>query len=141
MQHIIFSILRARGVLSRIDFNWKALWQLPLPLRNIILLWKIIHRILPTVQLLNYRHISIPIQCNFCQQAPETVEHLFLQCSFARAVWFGIPLTIRPDRLQSQDITSWLQILFRDLTQNHSLIIDLIYDITEVLDQIWYQRN
>ena len=50
-------------------------------------------------------------------------------------------MTVRLDKLQSKDITKWFELLFHYLDQNLTSMIELLYDITEVLDQIWYKRN
>ena len=39
----------------------------------------------------------------------ETLEHLFLKCSFSRAIWFGSELSIRTDRLQVVLLKDWVK--------------------------------
>ncbi|XVE58589.1 hypothetical protein DITRI_Ditri04bG0181700 [Diplodiscus trichospermus] len=38
----------------------------------------------------------------------ETVEHLFLCCPFAGAVWFGSNLSIRTDRSNTDSLRNWI---------------------------------
>ena len=47
--------------------------------------------------------------CCFCLEDLQTDVHLFLQCPFARAIWFGSQLSIRPDRIQPQDLKELLK--------------------------------
>lgn len=44
----------------------------------------------------------------FCNCHKETIEHLFLHFHFARVVWFGYSLTLRPDSLNTSSISLWL---------------------------------
>ena len=55
-------------------------------------------------------------------------------------IWFGIPLTIRPDQLQVQDVTNCFNLMFHLLAQNPKEMVELICDFVDVLDQIWYAR-
>ena len=48
------------------------------------------HGILPTIDLLNARHLQIPRDCALCGVHKESMYHLFLECQFARALWFGL---------------------------------------------------
>ena len=53
------------------------------------LLWRIVHDCLPTGHQLNHRHIPADDRCVFCERM-EHVEHLFLMCPFASAVWASV---------------------------------------------------
>jgi hypothetical protein len=74
---------------------WKAVWTIKAPEKMKVVLWRIIHDCLPTGQQLVHRHIPADDCCLFCGQL-ERVEHLFLLCPYARAVWeevkIGCPL-------------------------------------------------
>ena len=37
----------------------------------------------------SHRHIQTPLHYELCYQDEEDETHLFLQCSFARAIWYG----------------------------------------------------
>ena len=60
-------------------------------------------------------HFSRPLNCTFYNRPIESMEHLFLQCDFARAVWFEILLTIRPNHIHPQDIFKWFELMFHYL--------------------------
>lgn len=80
---------------------WKKLWKSRLHNRLKFLLWKILTGALPTRKLLAWRfHVDNSL-CPFCSQAEEDVIHLFFLCSFARALLFSLPLTVRWDHLIS----------------------------------------
>ncbi len=50
--------------------------------------WKIIHRVIPTCVYLNSWGIpNVDIYCRRCPFQPETIEHLFLECSTSIQIW------------------------------------------------------
>ena len=61
---------------------WKNLWRLKIPFRLIILLWEILNNALPII---------------LCHLEEQDLDHLFLPCSFAKALWMGLAIIkIRP---------------------------------------------
>ncbi|XWS30075.1 hypothetical protein CRYUN_Cryun24cG0087200 [Craigia yunnanensis] len=68
---------------------WKSLWSLKLPLKMIIFLWKICSNSLPVPFVLHRFIPNISPLCPLCPKEDETLEHLFVKCPMARAVWFG----------------------------------------------------
>ena len=60
--------------------DWKELWKMKIHARLKNLLWKLAWEILPIASILNKR-FTLPLnKCHLCNKAPETLEHLFLQC-------------------------------------------------------------
>lgn len=68
---------------------WSLIWNLDLPDRVKIFIWKCLRGILPVRHGLNTRMPNISPVCPLCDSENETVEHLFCSCSFARSVWNG----------------------------------------------------
>jgi hypothetical protein len=66
--------------------EWKALWSIQAPAKMKVVLWRLVHDCLPTGHQLQRHHIPDDDSCAFCGHS-ERVEHLFLFCPFARAVW------------------------------------------------------
>ena len=59
------------------SFPWNQLWNLPLPPRIKLFLWKIVDNCLPMATFLAKRHIQVPTTCRFYQQVEEDETHLF----------------------------------------------------------------
>jgi hypothetical protein len=70
-----------------------------------IVLWRFIHNCLPTGFQLQHRHIPADDSCVFCGQS-ERVEHLFLFCPFARAVWNHIKVQFPLHLLRKEEVNS-----------------------------------
>ena len=77
------------------------------------------HGILPTADLLNGRHLQIPRDCALCSVHKENMYHLSLECEFAKALRFGSPLAISPDRLIPADAREWLKICLKHGMEFH----------------------
>lgn len=79
----------ATGIDRRI---WRIIWQLSIPKKIKIFLWKAIHNILPVRDNLARRKIINSGRCILCDQGNETVEHALLFCPWTRPVWFGVQI-------------------------------------------------
>ncbi|KAI4332231.1 hypothetical protein L6164_017155 [Bauhinia variegata] len=72
--------------------------------------------------------------CFLCSQAPETVDHLFLQCSFVRSLWFASPWGFRTDHYSGLRMSCWFNFL-----TNHSK--ELLLYASVMMDKVWDERN
>ncbi|KAH1057629.1 hypothetical protein J1N35_035694 [Gossypium stocksii] len=72
---------------------YTKLWDLKMPSKIRILLWKITNGYIPTTYNLKLRHLAINSLCPMCQEDEESVEHLFRDCSFTQQVLrrLGVP--------------------------------------------------
>ncbi|CAN1800751.1 Uncharacterized mitochondrial protein AtMg00310, partial [Linum perenne] len=73
--------------LSPMDFStWISIWSLQIQPKLRFFLWKILHRILPTLHgiMVRIRSETIDPLCPVCYDAPETVEHLLVHCVITR---------------------------------------------------------
>ena len=76
---------------------WKSLWRLKIPFRLIILLWEILNNALPIILCFERRNIVIDKVCVLYHLEEQDLDHLFLPCSFAKALWMGLAIIkIRP---------------------------------------------
>jgi ribonuclease HI len=62
-------------------------------------LWRVLHEALPLAQVLNSRIGSLNAACTICGAHNETVHHTLFSCDFARACWFGGPLSLKTGEL------------------------------------------
>jgi hypothetical protein len=68
------------------DPLWKKLWKLKVHDRVKMLLWRIASNVLPTKDNLAKRLGSIDTDCPLCNEAKETITHLFFECTVTRLI-------------------------------------------------------
>lgn len=80
------------------NFNWiKNIWPVKTAPKIQVFLWKLVQDALPLGMALQRRGIlTHPVTCARCG-APESVDHLFLHCSFTRNIWSNLPTTTTLD--------------------------------------------
>jgi hypothetical protein len=66
------------------------LWSSGAPLKHKLHMWLALKDRLWTADRLQERGLRHPPHCTLCCQEDETVEHLTLQCSYSREVWFQL---------------------------------------------------
>ncbi|XP_030950169.1 uncharacterized protein LOC115974093 [Quercus lobata] len=88
---------------------------------------------------LNRRQIIVSTNCVMCEQEDETLDHLFLKCPFARALWFGSPRNIRSDTIPS--IRQWLISILEKYKAGNEQEDNVLTDISATLWVIWTYRN
>jgi ribonuclease HI len=117
--------------------NWKLLWKLKLPHKILTFTWKILHHALPLKTELNKRGINCANTCSLCNSITETMEHIFLQCSFARAVWLGVNITTASINANNIAVDHWIQNMING-PNGDSNTLELVLT---TLWCIWSQRN
>lgn len=68
-------------------------------------MWRLGRNILPTGVSLSKKGINLELECPLCHVALETAEHLFLECPYAKVMWFGTPLGIHIS--EHQNLQDW----------------------------------
>jgi hypothetical protein len=101
---------------SALNPVWKTIWQLKLPGKIKIFLWRALHGLIPLKSILANRHIGTSGQCPICLQAAEDVKHLLFQCDMARDLWRTLgQLAVIDDAMQlDRSGLVVLELLFRD---------------------------
>ena len=66
---------------------WKALWRFASIPKNDIFIWTVLHSSILTGEKLKSKGWEGPSRCPLCNQAEETIDHLFISCEFTKEVW------------------------------------------------------
>ena len=66
---------------------WKQLWKLKCLGKEKLLFWAILENKAPTWDILKKRFIKGPGFCVLCRKDEETIQHLFVQCSYSQTIW------------------------------------------------------
>jgi hypothetical protein len=71
---------------------WRILWQLKIPSKVKIFLWRSLHGIVPLKSILVNRHIGTTSGCPICNSGPKDVLHLLFCCPVAKELWSSLGL-------------------------------------------------
>ncbi|KAF7845416.1 uncharacterized protein G2W53_002321 [Senna tora] len=66
---------------------WKRLWKLPIISKYKVFLWRACLGIVPTIETLEHRGMSINESCGMCNDAPEDVYHALVDCPEIQMMW------------------------------------------------------
>ena len=72
------------------NFPWKKIWKYKMPPRVSFLVWTASWGKVLTLDNLRRRGFCLAGRCFMCKCDDETVEHLFVHCEVARALWLGV---------------------------------------------------
>uniref|UniRef100_A0A7N2RFE3 Reverse transcriptase zinc-binding domain-containing protein n=1 Tax=Quercus lobata TaxID=97700 RepID=A0A7N2RFE3_QUELO len=67
--------------------TWNKVWDLKVPPKVRMFLWRAVSTGLPTRDKLHQRRVNVDTQCEFCFHNTETVHHILRECPFAQNVW------------------------------------------------------
>ncbi|KAM6600853.1 hypothetical protein CsatA_020462 [Cannabis sativa] len=112
---------------------WKIAWKLRVPPKVHQLMWRALSGCLATKDQLTTKHITLDQACPMCNQVPETIYHLLVQCSFARSCWHLSVLNWSHTPMES--FWDW----FSHILLQHSSTAQ--EELLMVLWAIWYARN
>ncbi|PNX71213.1 ribonuclease H [Trifolium pratense] len=118
------------------DLTWQNLWKLKIPPKHATLIWRILNHSLPVRSSLSSKGIQCNPTCPRCNTSLETIDHVFMQCEWAKVVWFGSPMTIHfntTDRHQS--FSEWLSTMLKTKNQ------ECMAPIAALTYHIWRARN
>ena len=104
-------------------------------------IWKLLHDSLPVLTNLIRRGIQKTSRCLICDEGEETMSHMFLQCPFARAVWYGSSLGIRTSELNHPSVKQWLLSHVTNTNMPIQTKQSSLQSIFTILWTIWIHRN
>lgn len=67
--------------------KWKHIWQLQVPDKLSMFLWRLAHNSLPTRMNIKRKKIELDTRCPMCSRLDEDSGHLSLKCKKVKAVW------------------------------------------------------
>lgn len=93
---------------GRTDIRWhKVLWSRNSIPRDNLMLWKVINSALLTKdRLLNFG-MSVDPLCIFCKLLPETVDHLFFECSELLGLWCNLMTAMNVNHIHGISSVEW----------------------------------
>jgi ribonuclease HI len=124
---------------------WKIIWQLKVPAKVKIFIWRSLHGIIPVKCVLANRHIGTSGECPICHQGAEDIRHLLFMCPTAVELWTELGIKYIIDDATSVDRagSGILEYLFRSSTNSFPgmQIVKLKETIAVACWYLWWIRR
>lgn len=117
------------------DNFWKTLWNLQLPGKIKIFLWRACTHSLPMARALMIRTILSDSICPRCRNATETVEHALVSCPKAWKVWKSAIFKAKLQRTNSANFKQYFSNIQDTLSKEE------LHLWVTVAWSIWYAKN
>ncbi|XP_058785059.1 uncharacterized protein LOC131659970 [Vicia villosa] len=102
-----------------------------------LLVWRFIHNKIPSDENLNSCGFCFPSMCSLCRNSPESAQHIFFDCSFAKHLWNWLSTKIHC--LPISSIRDYFSILKAGWSPQARLTVPSCF--TTMFHQIWKARN
>lgn len=113
--------------------GWSKLWQLKIPHKIKVFLWRLCRNMLPVRNKLRGRGVPVTIGCPMCVGEVEHLCHMFFDCKFAQECWKIVGLSFNTRDVEY--MYEWLlQLLVNGLD-------DVMIKVSSVLWGVWFSRN
>jgi ribonuclease HI len=98
-------------------------------------MWRILNNALPVKDNLLYKGINCDPFCSYCNTKIETINHIFMECDWARQAWFACPLTINMDNMKIKTVPDWIDYMLQQAQKKD------IQTLSTIMYSIWLARN
>ena len=129
--------IRPKRSISLVDHY---VWGPVVPLKVSFFAWRLLRRWLPLDCILQGKGVTLGSRCNCCQQSQETVSHLFLHGTVAKAVWEHFLKTFGLFPANSSSVASLLTHWFLSHSKVSAVHVRVLVPLL-VLWFIWKSRN
>ncbi|CAH2946075.1 MAG: hypothetical protein PPHERAN_6355, partial [uncultured Paraburkholderia sp.] len=86
---------------------WKQIWALKVKEKLKHFIWRACHDRLPVASNIQKRGMKVDDICRQCEEASETVEHLFFQCRKSKTIWKVAPISWDGMMSYAESVKEW----------------------------------
>nr|GMD54193.1 uncharacterized protein LOC109164833 [Ipomoea batatas] len=86
---------------------WTRVWKLAIPPKVKNFIWQACSNLLPTADNLQKRKVNCPSLCTFCLASLETIDHLIIDCQFAKTCLQSIPNILMGVNMNLAEWITW----------------------------------
>lgn len=112
---------------------WRKFWNLKIPKKVKIFMWRALSDCLPTKDQLRLRKVNVDPMCPVCNSEPETVIHSLITCPYAKCCWEATGCIY--DMATSTNFRQWLS----SITEHCSY--EVMATTNMLAWSIWNNRN
>lgn len=117
----------------QVSSGWSKLWKLQIPNKMKVMLWRFCRNTIPVRNILRGRGVPVPIGCPMCVGDIEHMNHLFIDCNYAKECWHEVGLDF--DTREEEYAHVWLINVLASASN------DVLIKISTVIWGIWFARN
>ena len=121
--------------------SWsREVWRHYLPPTHSFLTWRILHRKIPTVDVLQAKGLQMVSRCSLCCVAEDSLDHIFSKCSYAKTLWLALCSLFEV----SLDFSSGFVNLFKSAMRLHfssQILVLWCVGVHTAIWSIWQARN
>lgn len=134
----MYSLLRTG---TQANFRWSFIWNLKIPPKIKVFIWKVCKNILPTKTFLHSRlkNNSISTICRSCNSDQEDIQHIFKSCPRAKIIWTFVDKWWKGVDFQLDD-NDWLWKLYTAIKQPQQ-ISQWQTTVSAAIWTLWLSRN
>ncbi|KAK8673098.1 hypothetical protein V6N13_111454 [Hibiscus sabdariffa] len=113
---------------------FSSLWELQVPAKCKIFMWRLMHNFIPTFANLCFRKLAVRNLCPLCELHVDTTAHMLFSCTFTQQILslVGLPSIIT---VHNQDFTANFATWFLQADKKNKQVIVLTFWT------IWFARN
>ncbi|XP_058760550.1 uncharacterized protein LOC131633894 [Vicia villosa] len=112
-------------------------WHRDIPPSQSMVVWRLIHKRMPSDDNLKIRGLSFPSMCSLCKSSEESAFHIFFDCTYAKKLWNWLAVKLQFHSFHNfEDCLNWIQRSWSNQAKVVSIAI-----ITNIIHHIWKARN
>ncbi|XP_057426392.1 uncharacterized protein LOC130719802 [Lotus japonicus] len=119
---------------------WRKFWATNALPRCKETAWRAIRGFLPVRDQLFHRHVDTDPGCSLCGHERETIDHIFLRCPAAMAIWYASPLSFRVEHFASFQVF-WHITLQQHESEVVEMCQSLVYNIWDVRNRVIFRSG
>ena len=114
---------------------WSSLWAVQVPPKVKLFIWKACQNIIPTQTKLFEKGITHSYSCLWCEDEPETSDHVLWGYEFAQKVWNSCPV---PIGIHQRSLKLFTDVIGSFISELQTLVIEIAFTTAWAL---WKARN
>ncbi len=114
---------------------WSAIWAVQVSPKVKLFVWKACQNIIPTQTKLFEKGITHSFSCLWCEDEPETSDHILWGCEFAHKVWNSCPV---PIGIHQRSLRLFTDVIGSFISDLQSPVLEIAFTTAWAL---WKARN
>ncbi|KAF7817649.1 uncharacterized protein G2W53_031618 [Senna tora] len=120
---------------------WNVIWKAKVQPKIKNFIWRLVKNAIPVKDNLARRKMKVDNRCPLCLKDSETIEHCFIYCDRARAIWFGSIFQWSNPNENNLPMLKWVENKITSFTENSGDADRYCSYFFNLLLAMWKTRN